>query len=376
MAGRICRWASMDIDFADILMEVVDAPRLRPAPLSRRASDGADPRAADAAGGLSGPVRDRYARDHLLDPHRRPAPAPGDQLAARLRLLDPRPRALPRQRLLPARRDRRGLPSDPVRADLDRRARAARGGARVHAPPARLRARHRSDRLGQVDLAGGDDRRDQPHARGAHHDDRGPDRVPARAQEVPRQPARARLRRAELRRRAEGRPAPGPRRDPRRRDARPGDDLHRADRGRDRPPRVRHASHPGRGADDRPRDRRVPLPPAGPGAGAAVGRAAGDHDPAAAADGRRLRPRRRDRGARAQPRDPQPDPRGQDPSDLLGPADELGAGHADDGHRAGGTGAGGQDHAEARRSALGHARTSSGACSARPRWRRRKGAAG
>ena len=73
------------------------------------------------------------------------------------------------------------------------------GGARVHAPPARLRARHRPDRLGQVHLAGGDDRRDQPHARGAHHDDRGPDRVSARAQEVPGQPARAGLRRAELR---------------------------------------------------------------------------------------------------------------------------------------------------------------------------------
>ena len=72
------------------------------------------------------------------------------------------------------------------------------GRARVHAQAARLRARHRPDRLGQVDLARGDDRRDQPHARGAHHDDRGPDRVPARAQEVPRQPARARLRRAEL----------------------------------------------------------------------------------------------------------------------------------------------------------------------------------
>ena len=56
------------------------------------------------------------------------------------------------------------------------------------------------------------------------------------------------------------------------------------------------------------------------------------------------------------PGDPQPDPRGQDPSDLLGPADELGAGHADDGHLAGGARARRQDHAEARRSALGHAR--------------------
>ena len=229
----------MDIDFADLLMEVVTPPGLRPAPELGRAPDRPRSRQTGAARGLPEAVLHRHARDHLLDPHRRPAPAPGDRLAAGLRLLDPRPRPLPCQRLLPARRDRRGLPPDPLRPDLDRRARPARRRARVHAQAARLRARHRPDRLGQVHLAGGDDRRDQRHARGAHHDDRGPDRVPARAQEVHRQPARARLRRAELRRRAEGRPAPGPRRDPRRRDARPGDDLHRADRGRDRPPRVR-----------------------------------------------------------------------------------------------------------------------------------------
>ena len=173
-------------------------------------------------------------------------------------------------------------------------------------------------------------------------------------------------------RRAEGRPAPGPRRDPRRRDARPGDDLHGADRRRDRPPRVRHAAHAGRRADDRPHHRRVPRPPAGPGARAAVGRAAGDHDPAAAAQRRRLRPRRRVRGARAQPRGSQPDPRGQDPPDLLGPADRLGRGHADDGHRAGDARAPGQDHPEARRSALVHARGARAGCSAPPRWRPRR----
>ena len=88
---------------------------------------------------------------------------------------------------------------------------------------------------------------------------------------------------------AEGRPAPGPRRDPGRRDARPRDDLDRPDRGRDRPPRVRDAAHAGHRADDRPHHRRVPRPPAGPGARAALGRAAGHHDPAAAADRRRLR---------------------------------------------------------------------------------------
>ena len=49
------------------------------------------------------------------------------------------------------------------------------------------------------------------------------------------------------------RAAPGPRRDPRRRDARPRDDLDRAHRGRDRPPRVRDAAHPERAEHDRPR---------------------------------------------------------------------------------------------------------------------------
>ena len=105
-----------------------------------------------------------------------------------------------------------------------------------------------------------------------------------------------------LRARPQGRPAPGPGRHPRRRDARPRDDLDRADRGRDRPPRLRHAAHAERAADDRPHHRRLPGPPAGPGAHAAVGRAAGRHDPAAAADRRRLGARRRRRGARARRR--------------------------------------------------------------------------
>jgi hypothetical protein len=47
-----------------------------------------------------------------------------------------------------------------------------------------------------------------------------------------------------LRRRHQGRAAPGPRRDPRRRDARPGDDPHGADRRGDRPPRLRDAATP------------------------------------------------------------------------------------------------------------------------------------
>ena len=60
---------------------------------------------------------------------------------------------------------------------------------------ARPRARHRPDRLGQVDDARGDHRRDQPHPVGAHPHRRGPDRVRAPPQEVHRQPARDRPRR-------------------------------------------------------------------------------------------------------------------------------------------------------------------------------------
>ncbi len=69
--------------------------------------------------------------------------------------------------------------------------------------------------------------------------------------------------------RAEARAPPGPGHHPGRRDARPGDHLRRADRRRDRPPGVRDPAHPGRGPDDRPHHRRVPGPPAGPGAHAA-----------------------------------------------------------------------------------------------------------
>ena len=58
---------------------------------------------------------------------------------------------------------------------------------------ARARARDRPDRLRQVDHAGGADRPDQPHPPRAHPHDRGPDRVPALAPELHRQPARGRL---------------------------------------------------------------------------------------------------------------------------------------------------------------------------------------
>ena len=87
--------------------------------------------------------------------------------------------------------------------------------------------------------------------------------------------------------RPEGRAARGPRRDPRRRDARPGDDVHRADCGGDRPPRLRDPAHPVDRADGRPDHRHLPGRAAGAGADAALDRAPGDRHPAAAADGRR-----------------------------------------------------------------------------------------
>ena len=178
----------------------------------------------------------------------------------------PGPRALPRQRLLPARERRRGVPPDPRPDPHARRAADARAALRPVREAARPRARDRPDRLRQVDHARGAHRPDQPRPLGAHPHDRGPDRVPALAPALHRQPARDRLRRHDLRRGAARGAAPGPRRDPRRRDARPRDDLDRADRRRDRPPRLRDAAHPERAADDRPRHRRVPVRAAAAGA--------------------------------------------------------------------------------------------------------------
>ncbi len=205
------------------------------------------------------------------------------------------------------------------------------------------------DRVRQVDDARVAGRCDQRDPRRAHHDDRGPDRVPAPPQEVHRQPAGVRGGRDQLRRGAEGRAAPGPGRDPRRRDARPRDDRDRDHGGRDRPPRVRDPAHPGHAADDRPDRRRVPARPAGSGTRAAVGRAPGDHDPDAAADRRRRRPLRRRRGAGPDPGGPQPDPRGEVLPDLLGAADRRGPRDADDGLGTRAAHAPGHDHAPAGR---------------------------
>src|SRR5579862_3397130 len=77
-------------------------------------ADGALSRAADAARELSDAQPDRDARDRLLDPLQLAAPEVRDALADRLRLPDPRPCPLPRERLLPALGRGRRLPSDPL----------------------------------------------------------------------------------------------------------------------------------------------------------------------------------------------------------------------------------------------------------------------
>ena len=79
-------------------------------------------------------------------------------------------------------------------------------------------------------------------------------------------------------------------------------------RGRNRPPRVRHTAHPGRAAVDRPNDRCVPAPPA-----AADPRSDLGHDrrggfPAAIADERWQESRRCGRGHGGDTRHPQPHP--------------------------------------------------------------------
>ena len=83
----------------------------------------------------------------------------------RLRLRDRRPGALPRQRVRRSQGPRRGVPRHPVE-DPDRRA-ARAVAAHPAAVPAEQgpRARHRPDRIGQVDDALRDDRLHQPHAR-------------------------------------------------------------------------------------------------------------------------------------------------------------------------------------------------------------------
>ena len=126
--------------------------------------------------------------------------------------------------------------------------------------------------LRQVDDARGARQPVQRDAPRPRHHDRGPDRVRAPVQALPGQPARGGHAHAVVRARAARGAARGPRRDRDRRAARPRDDLARAHRRRDRPPRARHAATHARAgkAVDRILDV-VPGRRAGPGAHDALG---------------------------------------------------------------------------------------------------------
>ena len=171
---------------------------------------------------------------------------------------------------------------------------------------------------GKTHDARGDDRQDQQRAALPHHHDRRPDRVPAPAQALDRQPARGRDRHRGLQDRAQVRPPAGPGRRARRRDARPRD--HRGG--------ARPSARPGTSSSRRS-TRTAPI--------STINRIIDVFPPhqqeqmrsklsfvlqgvvtpaAPAADGRRpgacmalevMRPERRD---------PEPDPRGQGPPDL------------------------------------------------------------
>ena len=118
------------------------------------------------------------------DPLDRAAEDPRDAPADRLLALDSRARALPRQHLLSARRPRRRLPADPGQDQDARPARPPGAAQRARRQAARARARHRADRLGQVDDARVAAPPHQPHPARAHPHDRGPDRVPAPARDA------------------------------------------------------------------------------------------------------------------------------------------------------------------------------------------------
>ncbi len=199
---------------------------------------------------------------------------------------------------------------------------AGRGGAREEA--ARAAARHRPHGLRQVHHAGVDHRQDQHRPARAHHHHRGPHRVPAPPQELPREPARGGGRHPVLQEGAQVHPAAGSRRGPHRRDAGPRDHRGGARHLRDGSPGLRHPAHQQLRSDHQPHPRRLPAVPAAAGARPAVLRARGCSHPEPAQPGRRARARARGGGDGAEPCHPEPHPRGQGPPDLLSDAGRPG----------------------------------------------------
>ena len=158
------RSRAMDFDFSEVLRTHGRGQGLRRAPDPGLPAGDARQGQDRADGGLPGAHQPGDPRGRLQHPQRRPAQTLRERQTARLRLRDPRRRPLPRQLLLPARRGQRRLPPRAAGHPLPRLARGAAGAARAVRQTARLRPRHRPDRLGQEHDPGGDDRRDQRRA--------------------------------------------------------------------------------------------------------------------------------------------------------------------------------------------------------------------
>ena len=157
---------------------------------------------------------------------------------------------------------------------------------------ARAGAGRRRDRLGQVDVAGGDDRSPQPHVGRPHHHGRGPGRIRAHVAEVADHAPRGRRRHPLVAARAEEHAAPGARRDPDRRDPRRRDDGARDRVRRDRSPVPRHLARQQLEPDDRADHQLLPGRAAHAAADGPVGEPARDRLAAPGAARGRQRPRR------------------------------------------------------------------------------------
>ena len=254
----------------------------------------------------------------------------------RLRVRNSEPRQVPRQRVRRSQGPRRGVPRHP---DQDPHRREARPVA-AHPEPVQAeqgaRARDRPDGLGQVDDAVRDDRLHQPHARRAHHHDRGSDRVRAPEPEVPDQSARGAHAHQLVQGRAPRGAARGSGHPAGRRAARSGDRGDRDRDRRDRASRLRHSPHDDGRVDGRPHHRSVSVRSAVADPHHAVGIAARRHRADAVPEDRR-RPRGGARGADRERRREQPDPRGQDVPDPVDDAGEQGDRHGEPERRADGS---------------------------------------
>ena len=204
-----------------------------------------------------------------------PAAEIRENAGSRRRLRDAEPGPLPLQRVPAARHDRPGHPRHSVAGADGRRAAAAAGAEAHRGRRARPGAGDGDDGFGQVDVTRGDVESHQPHARDAHHDGRGPDRVPPPRSPVDHQSARSPHRHLVVRGGAAQRPASGPRRAARRRNARLGNGGNGAAGGGNGSPRVLDAAHVGRAGEHQPYHRGVPAASAAAGASAARERVEG-----------------------------------------------------------------------------------------------------